>query len=218
MMPARTSQLFHQFPYYPGFTPIFLLIYSFVLSRCVSHIRSLSPFSHPLYCPVFCSVPHTFLIMCTCMSAPTYSPVPAQSFSTIPMIAADYYQKLSMRFTDFWFLLTMLTDNAIIPRWCIFLFRTLERGFAHQNVVYFSHTVNKLHRPIFKRKFDIFYTVSERLRADDALKYLMFLVDVNELYDVALGMYDYELVLMVAEKSQKVWSNLSCLTIGSYAI
>ncbi|ELT93767.1 hypothetical protein CAPTEDRAFT_152268 [Capitella teleta] len=39
--------------------------------------------------------------------------------------------------------------------------------------------------------------------AEDALKYLLFLVDVNELYDVALGSYDFSLVLMVAEKSQK---------------
>ena len=42
--------------------------------------------------------------------------------------------------------------------------------------------------------------------AEDALKYLLFLVDVNELYDVALGTYDFDLVLMVAEKSQKVGS------------
>ncbi|CAB4001430.1 Elongator complex 1 [Paramuricea clavata] len=39
--------------------------------------------------------------------------------------------------------------------------------------------------------------------AEDALKYLLFLVDVNKMYDVALGMYDFQLVLMVAEKSQK---------------
>lgn len=38
----------------------------------------------------------------------------------------------------------------------------------------------------------------------DALKYLLFLVDVNEMFDVALGTYDFDLVLMVAEKSQKV--------------
>ena len=47
--------------------------------------------------------------------------------------------------------------------------------------------------------------------AEEALKYLLFLVDVNELYDVALGTYDFDLVLMVAEKSQKVgifgWSS-----------
>ena len=32
-------------------------------------------------------------------------------------------------------------------------------------------------------------------------------MDVNELYNVALGMYDFELVLFVAEKSQKVSEN-----------
>ena len=42
------------------------------------------------------------------------------------------------------------------------------------------------------------------VEAEDALKYLIFLVDVNKMYDVALGMYDFQLVLMVAEKSQKV--------------
>lgn len=40
--------------------------------------------------------------------------------------------------------------------------------------------------------------------AEEALKYLLLLVDVNELYDHSLGTYDFDLVLMVAEKSQKV--------------
>ncbi|KAJ3272885.1 hypothetical protein HDV01_005208 [Terramyces sp. JEL0728] len=39
--------------------------------------------------------------------------------------------------------------------------------------------------------------------ADSALKYLIFLVDVNKLFDVALGMYDFSLVLMVAQQSHK---------------
>uniref|UniRef100_A0A4W3IAW3 Elongator complex protein 1 n=1 Tax=Callorhinchus milii TaxID=7868 RepID=A0A4W3IAW3_CALMI len=39
--------------------------------------------------------------------------------------------------------------------------------------------------------------------AEKALKYLLFLVDVNELYDHAVGTYDFDLVMMVAEKSQK---------------
>lgn len=43
----------------------------------------------------------------------------------------------------------------------------------------------------------------------DALEYLLYLVDVNKLYDVALGMYDFDLVLMVAEKSQKVSTKIS---------
>ena len=49
------------------------------------------------------------------------------------------------------------------------------------------------------------------MTAEDALKYSLFLVDVNQLYDVALGMYDFSLVLMVAEKSQKVGNHFrSC--------
>ncbi|XP_072114226.1 elongator complex protein 1 isoform X2 [Mobula birostris] len=43
----------------------------------------------------------------------------------------------------------------------------------------------------------------EAVSTEEALKYLLFLVDVNELYDHALGTYDFELVMMVAEKSQK---------------
>jgi hypothetical protein len=39
---------------------------------------------------------------------------------------------------------------------------------------------------------------------EDAIKYIIFLSDVNQLYDVALGMYDFQLVLMVAQYSQKV--------------
>lgn len=41
---------------------------------------------------------------------------------------------------------------------------------------------------------------------DDALKHSLLLVDVNQFYDVALGMYDFDLVLLIAEKSQKVKS------------
>lgn len=39
--------------------------------------------------------------------------------------------------------------------------------------------------------------------AQEALKYLLYLVNVNDLYDVALGMYDFDLVLFVAQKSHK---------------
>lgn len=46
-------------------------------------------------------------------------------------------------------------------------------------------------------------TETERVTSEEALKYVLFLVDVNQMYDVALGMYNFELVLMVAEKSQK---------------
>ena len=39
--------------------------------------------------------------------------------------------------------------------------------------------------------------------AEEALKYLLYLVDVNVLFDTALGMYDFDLAMFVAEKSQK---------------
>lgn len=42
--------------------------------------------------------------------------------------------------------------------------------------------------------------------AEEALRYLLFLVNVNDLYEHSLGTYDFDLVLMVAEKSQKVWN------------
>ena len=40
--------------------------------------------------------------------------------------------------------------------------------------------------------------------ADDAIKYIIFLSDANRLYDVALSLYDFNLVLMIAQHSQKV--------------
>ena len=41
------------------------------------------------------------------------------------------------------------------------------------------------------------------MSAEEALKYTVFLVDINKLYNISLGMYDLSLVVMVAEKSQK---------------
>lgn len=39
---------------------------------------------------------------------------------------------------------------------------------------------------------------------DRALNFLLYLVDVNDLIDVALGTYDLGITIMVAQKSQKV--------------
>lgn len=41
---------------------------------------------------------------------------------------------------------------------------------------------------------------------EDAVKYIIFLVDADRLFDTALGMYDFSLVLLVAQYSQKVSS------------
>ena len=40
---------------------------------------------------------------------------------------------------------------------------------------------------------------------EKALSYILYLVDVNQLFDIALGLYDFQVVVMVAEKSQKVF-------------
>lgn len=47
------------------------------------------------------------------------------------------------------------------------------------------------------------HSEEKRLTAEDALKYICWIVDVDKLYDIALGTYDFGLVLMVAQKSQK---------------
>ena len=45
---------------------------------------------------------------------------------------------------------------------------------------------------------------SEPDLVEDAVKYIIFLVDADRLFDTALGMYDFSLVLMVAQHAQKV--------------
>ena len=45
------------------------------------------------------------------------------------------------------------------------------------------------------------------MTAEHALQHTLVLVDVNQLFDAALGSYDFDLVLAVAEKSQKVVPN-----------
>ena len=40
--------------------------------------------------------------------------------------------------------------------------------------------------------------------ADSAVEHICFLVDVNRVYDCALGLYDLDLALLVAQQSQKV--------------
>ncbi|TBU27865.1 IkappaB kinase complex IKAP component [Dichomitus squalens] len=44
---------------------------------------------------------------------------------------------------------------------------------------------------------------SEPNLVEDAVKYIIFLVDADRLFDTALGMYDFSLVLMVAQHAQK---------------
>lgn len=43
----------------------------------------------------------------------------------------------------------------------------------------------------------------KHISSDEALKYLLYIVDVNVLFDIALGMYDFDLTMFIASKSQK---------------
>ena len=52
-------------------------------------------------------------------------------------------------------------------------------------------------------------TVIDKAAGDDTVKFLIYLSDTDKLYDVALGMYDFELVLAVAQQSQKVSTRLA---------
>ena len=78
----------------------------------------------------------------------------------------------------------------------VFVFLVMLLGvwvFSPNGFVLFSYTLAGSAAP-----------VPDAVSAEEALKYLLLLVDVNELYDHSLGTYDFDLVLMVAEKSQKV--------------
>lgn len=41
-------------------------------------------------------------------------------------------------------------------------------------------------------------------QAEKAVEHICFLADVHKLYDNALGLYDLDLTLLVAQQSQKV--------------
>lgn len=52
-------------------------------------------------------------------------------------------------------------------------------------------------------------------KAEEALAYTIFLCDADSLYNVALGMYNFSLVLMVAQQAQKVNTAL-CMHIAMH--
>nr|XP_034181462.1 putative elongator complex protein 1 [Osmia lignaria] len=53
------------------------------------------------------------------------------------------------------------------------------------------------------RKLENSVKSEECITSDEALKYLLYIVDVNVLFDIALGMYDFDLTMFIASKSQK---------------
>lgn len=65
------------------------------------------------------------------------------------------------------------------------------------------HVKNESFEDALQVIWDLKKSKSADKEADDALKYLLYLIDINLLYNVALGLYDYQLVMYVAQKSQK---------------
>lgn len=59
--------------------------------------------------------------------------------------------------------------------------------------------------PDLEAGLGVLLQLRERLPSavEDAVKYIIFLVDADTLFDVALGMYDFSLVLLVAQHAQK---------------
>ena len=70
---------------------------------------------------------------------------------------------------------------------------------------YFAYEVDVFLCAIFNSTYEHFSDSQPDL-VEDAVKYVIFLVDADRLFDIALGMYDFSLVLMVAQHAQKVIS------------
>jgi len=66
-----------------------------------------------------------------------------------------------------------------------------------------SHVKNENLEKALQLIWDLKKAGGNDKEADDAIKYLLYLIDINVLYNIALGMYDYQLVMFVAQKSQK---------------
>ena len=55
-------------------------------------------------------------------------------------------------------------------------------------------------------------TVQEPEKAEEAVEHMCFLTDANLLYNEALGLYDLELTLLVAQQAQRVGDSRSPVT------
>uniref|UniRef100_A0A915IJ21 Elongator complex protein 1 n=1 Tax=Romanomermis culicivorax TaxID=13658 RepID=A0A915IJ21_ROMCU len=93
---------------------------------------------------------------------------------------------------------------------CLKMRRSLERPDCDNGLKYFTSlltTYVKMDPPDFDSALTLIQeqkTKDENSKlVDEGLRHVLYLVDVNVLIDVALGTYDFNLVLMVAEKSQK---------------
>lgn len=92
---------------------------------------------------------------------------------------------------------------------CDAIRRTLEQQDADRYRLAVLTTYVKKTSPELQKALEMVWELRESVEkkgavgAEEALKFLLFLVDVNQLYNAALATYNFDLVLMVAEKSQK---------------
>ncbi|KAG9116362.1 hypothetical protein FRC07_007460, partial [Ceratobasidium sp. 392] len=88
---------------------------------------------------------------------------------------------------------------------CDNLRKELERrGFAqYVQSILTAHVVKS--PPDVESALQVLHTLreTEPKAVEEAVKYIIFLVDADQLFNTALGMYDFALVLMIAQQSQK---------------
>ncbi|KAG9083537.1 hypothetical protein FS749_005957 [Ceratobasidium sp. UAMH 11750] len=88
---------------------------------------------------------------------------------------------------------------------CDNLRKELERrGFAqYVQSILTAHVVKT--PPNVESALQVLHTLreTEPKAVEEAVKYIIFLVDADQLFNTALGMYDFALVLMIAQQSQK---------------
>ena len=84
-------------------------------------------------------------------------------------------------------------DNAIIPTNTVGTNLTTSEQVENKKTTKNTQATKPQQQP-----------TSTKVSTDDALKFLTYVVDVDSLFDVALGTYDFDLALMVAARSNKV--------------
>ncbi|KAJ3033897.1 hypothetical protein HDV00_005666 [Rhizophlyctis rosea] len=97
---------------------------------------------------------------------------------------------------------TAIKVNTVATAVCDTLMRLDEKKYVYTILTTYAKQVPPRLEEAMGRILEIKDKESSST-AESALKYLIFLADVDKLYDVALGMYDFALVLMVAQHSQK---------------
>ncbi|GAA5832721.1 hypothetical protein JCM11251_005735 [Rhodosporidiobolus azoricus] len=85
----------------------------------------------------------------------------------------------------------------------------VRRDLEQRDIFHYANTILTAHvrkrPPAYEDALKVLVDLKAKdpERAEDAVKYIIFLSDANKLFDLALGMYDFPLVLMVAQQSQK---------------